>query len=36
VDLLDQAVIEPAKRRRDELEARKAEALIIRDIKDYR
>jgi len=35
-DLLDQAVIEPAKRRRDELEARKAEALIIRDIQDYR
>jgi hypothetical protein len=35
VDLIDPAVIEPAKRRRDELEARKAEALIIRDIQDY-
>ena len=36
VDFLDPAVIAPAKRRRDELEARKAETLIIRDIKDYR
>jgi uncharacterized protein YjbI with pentapeptide repeats len=35
VDFLDQAVIEPAKRRRDELEAKKAKALIIQDIKDF-
>jgi hypothetical protein len=36
VDVLDKAVIEPAKRRRNELEARKAETLIIRDIQEYR
>jgi uncharacterized protein YjbI with pentapeptide repeats len=36
VGVLDQAVIEPANQRRDELEARKAEKLIFRDIKDYK
>jgi hypothetical protein len=35
IDVFDQAVIEPAKRRRDELEARKAEALIMRHVEDY-
>jgi hypothetical protein len=35
VNMLDKAVIEPAIRRRDELEARKAEALVTRHVRDY-
>jgi hypothetical protein len=36
VEVFDTAVIEPAKRRREELSVRKAEELLTRHVKDYR